>query len=214
MGVEFRRCLDDERDTKITTPVATKPRHTSFGNDDPGSGLGAGRHLNSDGLSILGEVLAIGFQRVHGDLRPQRCGRHRDGDNHLEIVTVTGKDIMGTDRHLDIQVTGRTTSGTDFSLGIKMDAVAVSHSGGNLDVDRASGAYPPLTGTLLAGIRNDRTVTMAGRAGLAGADITKEGALHGNDLTAPLTGIAGHRLGTGLCALTLAFRAHHCGVDF
>ena len=63
--------------------------------------------------------------------RDQHATRAEKRQRLNEVVTVTGKDIMGTDRHLDIQVTGRTTSGTDFSLGIEMDAVAVSHSGGN-----------------------------------------------------------------------------------
>ena len=95
-----------------------------------------------------------------------------------------------------------------------MDAVAISHSGGDLDIDRAGSAHPSLTRAFLAWIRNDRAVTMAGRAGLAGADIAEEGALHGDNLAAPLTGITGHRFGTGLSTLALAFRTDHCGVDF
>ena len=84
--------------------------------DDAGSRLGSCRHLDADRFLGLLEVLAIGLEGVHRNLGSQRSRRHRDRDDHLEVVTLAGEDLVRADRHLDVQVTCWATTGPHLTL--------------------------------------------------------------------------------------------------
>src|SRR5690606_18453079 len=64
-----------------------------------------------------------------------------------------------------------------------------------------------LAGALLAGLRDDRAVALAGRAGGGGHDVAEERARDALDRALPLARRAGHRGGAGAAAGALAHAA-------
>ena len=120
-----------------------------------------------------------------GHVGAQRRSGHRQLHHHLEVVAVALEGLVGLDGRLDVQVAGRATAGAHLALGFEVDPVARVHAGGDLDVDGALRTDAALAGALNARMRNDRAVAAAVRAGLGGANVTQERALHRGDVPRP-----------------------------
>ena len=143
--VDTRRRLDEQGHSELTTPAASQPRNTLAVHGDASSRLGSRRNGDPYGLGLRSGVGKVGLQSGHHDLGTQSGCRHRDLDHDLKIVTFATEYFVRCHLEFDVQITSGTAARADFALGGQVDAVARTHAGRNLHVDRSGGADPAVS---------------------------------------------------------------------
>ena len=161
------------------------------------------------GLGSLGDgVVDLAIQGRHLDLRAQGClGK---GNRHLaqNIHIVPLENGMALDENLYQQVTVGTAVGAHTALTPDTDALAVVHTGRDLDLDPIGAANLALALTGVAGGLDDLAPSGAGRTGGSGCHLHAHEILDGPDLAGAAA------LGTGLDDTVGAAAAGTCVAIF
>ncbi|CPU12556.1 Uncharacterised protein [Mycobacteroides abscessus] len=83
----------------------------------------------------------------------------------MQVVAVANEDIVWLLVHLDVQVASRAAPGTDLALGRQPHPHPIADTGRDLDGDLPARPHAAVAATFVAGVGDDLTGTLAGRAG-------------------------------------------------
>ena len=183
-GIESGGNFDLDVGEDVTFGDALKGGHAKATNTESGATLGACGNFQVHSALEGGDT----------NLTAERGGGK--GNRHLagEIHAVAGKNLVLLDVNDDVKITGRASAKASLSATSAAKTGLAFDAGGDFDFDATCLFHTPFALAGVAGLFNDATGAVTGRAGLS--DLEK--AARCDHLTTPAAGRAGDSLGAFL----------------